>query len=291
MSACLVVVAEPAREALPAVLVERICRRFAGASRWLAPDAAAEILLDAMPKPGAIAAELGDARVDWALLPTAGRRKAILVSDMDSTIIDIECVDELADFAGVKSEVAAVTRQAMNGKLDFKAALETRVALLEGVPETAIREICEHRMSLNPGARVLVRTMRRAGALTCLVSGGFTVFTSYVAERAGFERHRGNRLELHDGRLTGRVLPPVLGAAAKLETLEALAAERGLKAEACLAVGDGANDGPMLEAAGLAVAFRPHAVLRPVADLVLDHAGLEAALYLQGYAAADLVTD
>lgn len=288
MTSCLVLVAEPARAPLEAALVEGLGRRHGGRVRWLCPDAAAEIMLDAPPERQTLAEALAGAALDWALVPAAGRAKGVLVSDMDSTIIDIECIDELADFAGVKGEVAAVTRRAMNGELDFKAALEARVALLEGVPKTAIREICEERLRLNPGARRLVRTMRRAGAMTCLVSGGFTAFTGHVAELAGFERHRGNRLEIEGGKLTGRVLAPVLGAAAKLETLRSLAAERGAGAEDCLAVGDGANDRPMLEAAGLAVAFRPHAVLRPVADLVLDHAGLEAALYLQGYAEADL---
>jgi phosphoserine phosphatase len=177
----------------------------------------------------------------------------------------------------------------MNGELAFEAALEERVALLAGVPESAVREICDHRLKLQPGARTLVRTMRASGATTLLVSGGFTLFTAYVAELAGFERHQGNRLELRDGRLTGRVLPPILGADAKLRSLEAAAAARGLGPAACLAVGDGANDRPMLEAAGLAVAFRPHPVLRAAADLSLDHASLEGALFLQGYAAAEFV--
>jgi phosphoserine phosphatase len=288
MVACLVLMADPQRSPLPSPLVERLGRRFGGRLRWLAADAAVEIMLDPAPPHEAVAAELLGQTIDWALVPAAGRRKAVLVSDMDSTIITIECIDELADFVGIKAEVAAITRRAMNGELDFQAALEARVALLEGVPETAIAEICAQRLALTPGARALVRTMRAHGALTLLVSGGFTAFTGYVADLAGFERHQGNRLEVVDGRLTGRVLPPVLGADAKRASLLAAAAERGLEGGDCMAVGDGANDRKMLEAAGLAVAYRPHDVLRPAAQLVLDHVGLEGALYLQGYAASEI---
>jgi phosphoserine phosphatase len=289
MTACLVLMADPDRAPLAATLVEGLCRRFGGRIRWLAADAAAEIMLDPAPSREVVAAELEAPPIDWALVPAAGRRKAVLVSDMDSTIITIECIDELADFVGIKAEVAAITRRAMNGELDFEAALEARVALLEGVPETAIAEICAARLALTKGARALVRTMRAHGALTLLVSGGFTAFTSHVAGLAGFERHQGNRLEVVAGRLSGRVIPPVLGADAKRASLLAAAAERGLDAGACLAVGDGANDRPMLEAAGFAVAFRPHAVLRPAAQLVLDHVGLEGALYLQGYTADEIL--
>jgi phosphoserine phosphatase len=288
MVACLVLMADPQRSPLPSPLVEGLGNRFGGRPRWLAADAAVEIMLDPAPPHEAVAVELLGQTIDWAMVPAAGRRKAVLVSDMDSTIISIECIDELADFVGIKAEVAAITRRAMNGELDFQAALEARVALLEGVPETAIAEICATRLALTPGARALVRTMRGHGALTMLVSGGFTAFTGYVADLAGFERHQGNRLEVVDGRLTGRVLPPVLGADAKRASLLAAAAERGLEGGDCMAVGDGANDRKMLEAAGLAVAYRPHDVLRPAAQLVLDHVGLEGALYLQGYATSEI---
>jgi phosphoserine phosphatase len=281
--------ADPRKFALQASLVDGLAHRITGRARWLAEDAAAEIMVDPAPDRETVAAMLEGLPIDWALVPAEGRRKAVLVSDMDSTIITIECIDELADMIGIKTEVAAITRRAMNGELDFEAALEARVALLEGVPETAIAEICASRLALNPGARTLVRTMRAHGALTVLVSGGFTAFTAHVAELAGFERHQGNRLEVAGGRLTGRVLPPILGADAKGQSLRAAVAERGLGLEAGLAVGDGANDRKMLEIAGLAVAFRPHAVLRRAADLVLDHVGLEGALYLQGYAAHELV--
>lgn len=285
MPVCLVLIADPTTAPLAAHEVERLAAALHGRPHWLAPETAAEIMLDEAPSREAILAELGPVAVDWALLPAAGRKKQVLVSDMDSTMIDIECIDELADFVGIKAEVAAITRRAMNGELDFQAALEARVALLEGVPETAIAEICASRLHLNPGAKSLVLTMRKAGALTILVSGGFTLFTGFVAKLTGFERHHGNRLEIKDGRLTGKVIPPVLGAAAKLETLKAAVAERGLGLDAALALGDGANDKPMLEAAGLAVAYRPHPVLAEAAHLVLRFGDLTGALYAQGYAA------
>ncbi len=289
-SRCLVLVADPQRAPLDPALVEAIGRRHGGAARWLADDAAAELLLDPCPPRAVLAEMLAGRALDWALVPAAGRKKRLLVSDMDSTIIDIECIDELADFVGIKAEVAAITRRAMNGELDFEAALVERVALLEGVKESAVAEICATRLRLNPGARALVSTMRAAGALTILVSGGFTLFTAYVARLAGFERHHGNRLEIEGGRLTGRVLRPVLGAQAKLRALDEAAAGLGLGRAAALALGDGANDRPMLEAAGLAVAYRPHPVLAAAADLVLAHADLAGALYLQGYTAAELAT-
>ena len=286
---CLVLVADPERAPLDASLVDALGRRLGGAARWLADEAAVEIMADGAPSREMVRQEIGERKIDWALIPAEGRRKDVLVSDMDSTMITIECIDELADIVGIKAEVAAITQRAMRGELDFESALEARVALLEGVPESAIREICTSRLALNPGARTLVRTMRANGATTLLVSGGFTMFTAFVAELAGFEQHQGNRLEIKDGTLTGRGLQPILGADAKLASLHAAAAERRLGPDACLAVGDGANDLSMLQAAGLAVAFRPHDVLRPAADLALDRAGLDAALYLQGYAADTFV--
>jgi phosphoserine phosphatase len=227
---------------------------------------------------------------DHAVLPASARRKRLLVSDMDSTIITIECIDELADFAGLRDEVAAVTRRAMNGELDFAAALRARVALLAGLRESAFAEVIRERLTLMPGAVTLVRTMRaRAGALTALVSGGFTAFTGHVRELCGFDLDQANSLEVAGGRLTGRIVPPLRDAGTKLATLERLRVERGLEQAETLAVGDGPTTCPMIRAAGLGVAFRAHPRVRAQAPFRVDRGDLTALLYLQGYARAEFV--
>jgi len=207
MPAAVCLIADPAVQPLDPALVCEVARLAGGEPRWLAPDEAAEVVAEATGT-GDLAERLApllgdDAPVDHAVLPLSRRRKRLLVSDMDSTIITVECVDELADFAGLKAEVAAVTRRAMNGELDFAAALEARVALLAGLPESALAEVTRERLRLMPGAVTLVRTMRaRAGALTALVSGGFTAFTGHVRLLCGFDIDEANRLEVADGRLT-----------------------------------------------------------------------------------------
>jgi phosphoserine phosphatase len=228
--------------------------------------------------------------VDANLAPEDGREKRLLLADMDSTVIGVECVDELAAFAGVGAEVAAITERAMRGELDFEAALTARVALLEGLPETALEEAYAARVRLNPGAATLVRTLRARGAETALVSGGFTWFTERVAAAAGFASHRANLLETRDGRLTGRVRPPILGRDAKRERLDALCAERGLDRTQVVAVGDGANDLAMVQAAGLGVAYRAKPALAEAADARLDHAPLTAILRLMGVPREDWAT-
>ncbi|GMG81775.1 phosphoserine phosphatase SerB [Paralimibaculum aggregatum] len=247
----------------------------AGEPRRLGPWAA-EI---PCPRPAAPRAPSG---VDANWVPAEAREKRILIADMDSTMIGVECIDEIADMAGIKEQVAAITERAMAGELDFEAALAERVALLEGLPETALADAYAARVALNPGARLLVRTMAARGAHVALVSGGFTYFTERVAAAAGFAEHRANVLEIVAGRLTGRVIPPVLGRAAKAEALDEFCARCGASPAEVLALGDGANDLAMIEAAGLGVGYRPKPALAEKADAVLRHSDLSAVLHLQG---------
>jgi phosphoserine phosphatase len=230
-------------------------------------------------------------RIDTNCLPAEHRRKKLLVADMDSTIIPVECIDEVADFAGVRERVEAITERAMRGELVFEDALRERVALINGLPEAKLQAVHDARITLTPGARALVRTMRAHGAHTALVSGGFTFFTERVAAAAGFDFHQANRLLSARGRLTGRVAEPVLGRAAKLEALTRLAAERGLALGDALTVGDGANDLAMIEAAGLGVAFRAKPIVAERANASIVHGDLTALLYLQGYSAEEIVAD
>jgi phosphoserine phosphatase len=282
-------IADPAVQPLAPALVREVARATGGEVLWLADETAAEVTAEAVDS-DAIARIVADTPVDLAVTPAAGRRKKLLISDMDSTIITIECIDELADFAGLRAEVAAVTRRAMNGELDFVAALEARVALLVGLPESVMAEVTRERLRFMPGAATLVRTMRAAGALTVLVSGGFTVFTRYVREVVGFHVDEANALEVQGGRLTGRLEGPIRAAEAKRATLERLRVEHGLERGETLAVGDGANDLPMIRAAGLGVAFRAHPRVRAEAPVRIGYGDLTALLYLQGYARDEFVT-
>ena len=229
--------------------------------------------------------------LDWCLQAAAGRRKRLLIADMDSTIIGCECLDELADYAGVKAEVSAVTERAMRGELAFEPALRERVARLKGLPLEALTRCREERVRLNPGARTLVRTMTAHGARALLVSGGFESFTGPVAAQAGFDGHQANRL-LDDGAvLTGEVAEPILGREAKLAALQAEAGNLGLPLDETLAIGDGANDLAMIEAAGLGVAYRAKPVVAARADARIDHADLTAVLFFQGYRASGFSLD
>ncbi|SDW43511.1 phosphoserine phosphatase [Albimonas donghaensis] len=223
--------------------------------------------------------------VDANLVPAANREKPLLIADMDSTIIPVECIDEIADLAGVGPQVSDITERAMQGELDFEGALRARVALLRDLPVEALDRVWAERITLNPGAETLVRTMAARGAMTALVSGGFTFFADRVAEAAGFAFARANTLIVADGKLTGEVTDPILGREAKLEALNALTAERGLTPADAIAVGDGANDLAMVEAAGLGVAYRAKPALAEKADARLDHSDLTALLALQGIAA------
>ncbi len=238
-----------------------------------------------------VEATLAGLAIDACLQPASGRRKRLLIADMDSTIINVECIDELADFAGVKAQVSEITEQAMRGELDFEGALKARVAMLKGLPLTDLQRAYDERVRLNPGARTLVRTMTAHGAKAFLVSGGFNFFTRRVAEAAGFDANRANTLIEADGALAGQVGEPILGREAKLAALREEAANLGIPLSQTLAVGDGANDLAMIEAAGLGVAYRAKPIVAAQADAKVDHADLTALLYFQGYRADQFVTD
>ncbi len=263
--------------------------RFAPASD-LAPGVAMEYRLD--PAPASILAELraalADAPVDVNLVSPDNRRKKLLIADMDSTVIEQECIDELAAFAGLRDEIAAVTERAMRGELDFDAALTARVARLKGLPVDALDRTFAEKISLTPGAATLTRTMRAHGAVCLLASGGFTFFTERVAAAAGFNQHTANVLEGADGKLTGAVRAPIFGREGKAATLAAGLKTIGAGQADSLAVGDGANDLAMIDAAGLGVAFRAKPAVAAAADAAIAHCDLTGLLYLQGYGAADI---
>ena len=218
------------------------------------------------------------------------RRKRLLLADMDSTIIGQECIDEIAKFAGVGDHVAAITERAMRGELDFEAALTERVALLQGLDEATLEQVATERLTITPGARELVATMRHYGGYCVLVSGGFTFFTSRIAATVGFNENRANILEIEAGLLTGRPILPILGREAKRDTLHEQTAKLALSPNATLAVGDGANDLAMIEAAGLGVAFRAKPLVNDAADAQVLHGDLRDLLFLQGYRHDQIVT-
>ena len=255
-------------------------------SHWIDPNDAADLLFAHDPQAARGVLEGALAGIDVVIQPQAGREKALLVADMDSTMITVECIDELADYAGIKPQVAAVTEAAMRGELDFEAALDARVALLAGLDAAVIDRCLAERVRVTPGAEVLVRTMRARGGRAVLVSGGFTRFAEPVAERIGFDRAIANRLEITDGRLTGRVGRPIVGAETKRATLLAECALAGLQPEQAMAVGDGANDLPMIRAAGLGIAYHAKPVVAAAADARIAQGDLRALLWAQGIARA-----
>jgi phosphoserine phosphatase len=292
-------IARPASGALDAAAITKIETLVPadarGTARWLARDEAweipvtcsAEFTLDdlaVLVADGIGADLLGKAPVDINVIPGTRRRKRLLIADMDSTIIQQECIDEMADVLGLKPEIAAITERAMRGELPFEAALRERLGLIAGLKETQLADVYQTRITEMPGGRTLVATMRTHGAFTALVSGGFTFFTSRVARGVGFDTDRANTLEIVDGAMTGRILGPILGKEAKLANLQTMATERGLELADTLAVGDGANDLAMIGASGLGVAFRAKPVVAAEAHASIVHGDLTALLYLQGYA-------
>jgi len=264
----------------------------AGESRWLADGQALDLFFSNIEPERAEAAArdaLVGARIDLAAQAAAGRRKALLVADMESTIIAEELLDELGRLAGLGERIAAITERAMRGEIDFVEALRTRVGWLAGMPASLLEEV-RGRITLTPGARALVQTMRRHGAGTLLVTGGFDCFAESVAKACGFDEIRANHLVVEDGRLAGRVREPVLEKGAKLAALRDAATRLNLPLSAAAAVGDGANDLPMIEAAGLGVAFRGKPAVAAAARFRLDHSDLTGLLYLQGYRKEDFRT-
>jgi phosphoserine phosphatase len=252
---------------------------------WLSPDEAAEFDMPEVPgKRWEVWADLQGQGVDLLVQATEGRRKKMLLADMDSTMIEQECIDELAEVAGVGAYVRAITARAMNGELDFEAALLERVALLRDLPERVIGEVLSNRISYMPGGAALVATMRANGAYCALVSGGFTAFTGPVADRLGFDENRANTLLAENGRLLGDVARPILGREAKVQALAEISAGLGISEAEVIAVGDGANDLGMLGRAGAGVALHAKPSVAAQCDLRINHGDLTALLYVQGYA-------
>jgi phosphoserine phosphatase len=295
MSSVLVatLIANPLNAPLSEATVDRAAQALNGIERrrWLDEGVAADLVFtgDLKARRAALEGALAQEPIDIIVQPLAHRRKRLLVADMDSTLIGQECIDELADVVGVGVRVAAITERAMRGEVAFAPALRERVALLAGLPETVIGEVLKERITLNPGARTLVQTMRANGAYVAIVSGGFCQFTGTIRERLGADEDRANTFIIEGGKLTGKVIEPILGQDAKLAALKEIAAAMGLTLGDTLAVGDGANDLPMLQAAGLGVAYRAKPKVAAAADARIEHTDLAALLYAQGFARTDFV--
>jgi phosphoserine phosphatase len=289
MSLVATLICNPADPALDSTVVDgaRAILPSPGAAHWLFDEVAVDIPFTGSDDIRAIETRLrqarGDLPIDIVVQPQAFRRKKLLLADMDSTMIGQECIDELADFAGLKAHVAKITERAMRGEIEFEPALRERVALLKGLPVSVIDEVLAKRITPTPGGRELVATMRAHGAYTCLISGGFTLFTSAVAKMVGFDEHRANELIVRDGKLTGEVREPILGRATKLATLIELTESFDLDDIDTLVVGDGANDLDMVQHAGLGVAYHAKPAVAAAAAARIDHGDLTALLYAQGY--------
>ena len=275
----------PENRNLEPALVESLRNAWGGGEAvWLAPDEAAEFALDAMPdNQWEVWADLQDMGVDLVIQATAGRRKKMLLADMDSTMIQQECIDELAEEAGVGDHVKDITSRAMNGELDFEGALIERVGLLKDLPEETIAKVLAERITLMPGGRALLATMKAEGGYAALVSGGFTAFTAHVAAELGFDENRANTLLTEDRKLTGEVGRPILGREAKVQALEDISAKLEISEADVMAVGDGANDLGMLGRAGSGVALHAKPSVAAECDIRINHGDLSALLFIQGY--------
>ncbi|MGB7122316.1 MAG: phosphoserine phosphatase SerB [Bradyrhizobium sp.] len=298
MSLVATLICNPANPALDSTVLDgaRAILPSAGPAQWLFDEVAADIPFgDGSEDIGAVAQRLREARedlpVDIVVQPRAARRKKLFLADMDSTIIGQECIDELADFVGLKAHVAAITERAMRGEIAFEPALRERVALLKGLSTDVVDKVIKERITLTPGGRELVATMRAHGAGTCLISGGFTLFTQAIAEKIGFQENRGNELIVRDGKLTGEVKDPILGRAAKLAALIELREAFDLDNIDTLVVGDGANDLGMIGEAGLGVAFHAKPAVAASAAARVDYGDLTALLYAQGFKREEFVGD
>ncbi len=286
----LCLIANPADPDLTPQLAEAVRRETGGELNWLNHSIACEIADPKSTDPLSEArAILAGKAVDVALVPKANRRKKLLIADMDSTMINEECIDELADALGLKPQISEITAQAMNGELDFTQALDTRVVLLKGLERKLIEEVRRERITFAPGGRALVQTMKAYGAHTVLISGGFTFFADHIGKRIGFDEVEANVLDFDGDKLAGTVSKPIVDKDRKLGRLNELIAERDLKPAETLAVGDGANDLPMITAAGMGVALHAKPVVAAEAPFRIDHGDLTALLYLQGFPEEDFV--
>ncbi len=282
---------DPSRSILDRATVEALRNAWGGGdATWLQPGVAAEFGVEAMPSNRwEVWAGMQQMGIDLVVQVAAGRRKRLLIADMDSTMIQQECIDELADEAGVWAQVSAITARAMNGELDFEDALRERVGLLGGLPETVIASVLRDRITLMPGGPALLATMKANGGYAALVSGGFTSFTTAIAARLGFDENRANTLLVEGGVLTGKVADPILGKAAKLAALEDISARLGITPADAMAVGDGANDLAMLNRAGAGVALHAKPSVAVQCDIRVNHGDLTALLFMQGYTREEFV--
>ncbi|MBP1295445.1 MULTISPECIES: phosphoserine phosphatase SerB [Bradyrhizobium] len=293
MSLVATLICNPASPALDSTIIDgaRAVLPSPGPAQWLFNEVAVDIPFESEDSSrdaiktieDRLRQARGDLPIDIVVQARIARRKKLFLADMDSTMIGQECIDELADFAGLKAHVAAITERAMRGEIEFESALRERVALLKGLPVSVVDEVLDKRITLTPGGRELVMTMRAHGAYTCLISGGFTLFTKVVAAKVGFQENRANQLQVAGGKLTGEVVEPILGRATKLATLIELTESFDLDDIDTLVVGDGANDLGMIQAAGLGVAYHAKPAVAAAAAVRIDHGDLTALLYAQGY--------